>query len=426
MISPVRVTLLAAFSAACFGAAAQSPGPNLRSQLAKALATEDLPQVRRVVAEWRTQLGGKAGDPEVPDQFVPIRDTAQLDRKEARDAFLRYNDEAARDPWWKPGLDPTHLAHALREPAGLAVGAVNAAAAGLNGSERSLALARQAGDFLLWAQQQAGNGVFPFPAVRGATHDNAFVAAQRYLDRAGELGILERVVHNGWIVDDMDDGGLQFDNGVAGVAMIGLYRSTHEKKYLEAARHSADWAVSQKMVPNWNYNSFSVYLLASFYAETREPQYLAVARKKALIGVIPGQMTDGARIGRWLDPHNARPAYHYIMMRALATLAAVLPMDDSDRATVVRSIRLGLNARNPDFLDRGAPNKDSAMDSLVAVHRAFASDPAFLRETRTDRALARLGQLVSAEFREGHLSLGPGPWGIYLKLIIDAGKAPGE
>ena len=34
------------------------------------------------------------------------------------------------------------------------------------------------------------------------------------------------------------------------------------------------------------------------------------------------QLTEGPRKGRWADAHNARPPYHYIMVRGLAALAA--------------------------------------------------------------------------------------------------------
>jgi len=94
-------------------------------------------------------------EPEVPDQFLPIPDTPELTRGEARTAFARYNDAAADRMWWKPGLDPAKLTHALREPAGVISGGVDAYLAKIEDGERSLALARQAAEFLLWAQQQS-------------------------------------------------------------------------------------------------------------------------------------------------------------------------------------------------------------------------------------------------------------------------------
>jgi hypothetical protein len=50
--------------------------------------------------------------------------------------------------------------------------------------------------------------------------------------------------------------------GECGVAVLALYEGTKEKKYLDAGRKAADWALARPLVSNWNYNSFSVYLLA--------------------------------------------------------------------------------------------------------------------------------------------------------------------
>ena len=131
---------------------------------------------------------------------------------------------------------------ALREPAAIVSGCVRAVRAELDGAPRSLAYAREAGDFLVWAQSQGGTGVFPFPAVRGVTRDKAFVAADRFLAKAEREGRLADVVRNGWAVDDVTDGGLQFDHGEAGVAMFELYEATKEKAYLTSAQWAADWA----------------------------------------------------------------------------------------------------------------------------------------------------------------------------------------
>lgn len=103
------------------------------------------------------------------------------------------------------------------------------------------------------------------------------------------------------------------------------------------------------------------------------------AKTKAIIGVMPGQLTDGPRAGRWLDPHNARPAYHYIMLRGLAQLAAVMPKSDPARGEIMRAMQSGLRARNEDYFNQGAANKDKAMETLLLVNRAFADESEFLR-----------------------------------------------
>ena len=357
--------------------------------------------------------------PEVADKFIPIpKNAAWLTTAEAQGAFAKMHGKLEQLRWWKIGLDPATLKHALREPAAIVSGCVHAVRAGLDGAPRSLAYAREAGDFLVWAQGQAGTGVFPFPAVRGVTRDQAFVAADRFLAQAEREGRLADVVHHGWVVDDVTDGGLQFDHGEAGVAMFELYEATKEKTYLTSARWAADWAEKRPIARNWNYNSFSVSLLAEAFRVTGERRYFDAAVRKTRLGVLPGQLPDGPHAGRWVDAHNARPAYHYIMIRALAQLAAVTPKDAAARPEIMRALTLGLKARNEEILGPGAANKDKAMEALVIVNRLFAGDAAFLRDSRSAEALDALGQLVSEQFRRGTAPLGPREWGLFLDYVV--------
>ena len=168
------------------------------------------------------------------------------------------------------------------------------------------------------------------------------------------------------------------------------------------------------MVTNWNYNSFSVGLLARAFAVTGERKYLEAATKKARLGVIPGQLIDGPYAGRWLDGHNARPPYHYIMLRSLVALVEVMPKNDPSRPEVLHSLSLGLKARNKDFVERGATNKDHALQVLLMVNREFAADTAFLKETQSAAALDALTKLISDEARRGKNPTGPRAWGMFL------------
>lgn len=384
----------------------------------------ELAAIRTEVAAYRKKTGDQAGVPEVADKFIPIpKNAVWLTTTEAQGAFAKMHGQLEQVRWWKIGLDPAKLEHALREPAAILSGCVRAVRAGLDGAPRSLVYAREAGDFLVWAQEQGGTGVFPFPAARGVTRDKAFEAGEKFLARAERAGRLADVVRNGWAVDDLADGGLQFDNGEAGVAMFELSEATKEKKYLTSAQRAADWAAARPIARNWNYNSFSVYLLAEAFRVTGERRYLDAAVRKTLLGVIPGQLTEGPRAGRWVDAHNARPAYHYIMMRALAQLASVLPHDHSARPEIMRALTLGLKARNEEILGPGAANKDKAMEALLIVNRLFAADATFLRESRSAEALDALGKLASAQFRRGAAPLGPREWGMFLEFIVWKAKA---
>jgi hypothetical protein len=390
----------------------------LDARLSAALAKQDLQAIREAVAEMTRFLGEKAGVPEVADQFVPIpRNGRWLTADEAAAGFEPLLDQIERYRWWKIGLDPTQLGHALREPAAVVSGCMAACRVKLKGAERSLGLAREAADFLLWAQARGDTGVFPFPASRSKSGSAAFQSAERQLRLAEREGRLQEMLSNGWAVNDAGSGGLQFDNGECGVAMLDIYAFTQEKKYLDSARAAADWALARPLVSNWNFNSFSVYLLARMHRATGEAKYLQAATAKALLGVIPGQLTQGARAGRWQDAHNAKPTYHYIMLRSLAELAIAIPAAHADRPQVIAALRSGLKARNPDFLSQGAPNKDKAMETLLIVNRAFAGDAEFLKDTQSAEALDALARLVSAQARRGNVPLGASEWGHFLEYV---------
>lgn len=391
----------------------------LRSQLANALSEENIEKVRQIVDEVKSKLGDKAGIPEVDDSFreIPVNENF-LDSLEIMKGFTEYNIKIQKFRWWRINIDPTKLDHFLREPASVITGCCYSYKNNLYDCETSLELAKEAAQFLIWAQQKAKTGVYPFPAVRNITKDDAFIAAEKFLTEAEKRGELENIVNNGWIIEDLGDGGLQFDNGEAGDAMFRLYEITKDTVYLNSALKSANWAISRPLVPNWNYNSFSVFLLAKAYQITRKQKYLDSALKKALIGVLPGQLKDGQRIGRWVDPHNAKPSYHYIMMRSLVQLISVMPKLHKDRPTILNALKLGLKARNIDFISRGAPNKNSALYTLIEVNKIFINEKKFLKETYSDKALDALIKLVSFEYRQGKLPVGPSEWGMTLDYLI--------
>jgi hypothetical protein len=391
--------------------------------LNKAMAANDLAAIRATVADVRTKLGDKAGIPEVADEFRAVpADAKLLTREEAQRGFTPHFAQLEKMRWWRIGADPSKLTAPLRGVGSVIAGNVAVARAKLDGTERSLAMAKDAADFLIWAQEQAGAGCYPFPAARGTSDARAMQVATRFLEKTEKAGKLDTVVRNGWAFDDTGEGGMQFDNGECGVAMFDLYELTKDARHLDSARNAADWALARPLCGNWNYNSFSVRLLARAFAATGDAKYLHAAIHKARLGVIPGQLTEGPRAGRWMDAHNARPAYHYIMMCALAQLATVMPPSHEHRAEIMRSLSLGLTARNAEMVSRGVMNKDHAMEALLLVNSAFAKDEAFLRETKSAEALHSLSLLVSDEAHHGKSPLSPGGWGQFLEFIIQSAK----
>jgi len=392
---------------------------NPKLALDKALLAEDLAGVQAAVESARVFLGNKLGEPEVPDLYRPVpKQATMLTRTEAQLGFTAHFEVLEKLSWWKIGLDPTKLTQPLRAPASVIVGNVAAVRAKLESAVQSLAIANDAAEFLMWAQEQAGSGAYPFPAARGTSKDRAMEAATSFLSKAEKAGRIDDVVRNGWAYDDLGDGGMQFDNGECGVAMFQLFDLANDPRHLESAIKATDWALTRPLCSNWNYNIFSVHLLASAYKVTKERKYLDGAVLKAKIGVVPGQLTTGKYAGRWLDPHNARPAYHYIMMRALVHLVSVMPIDHPDLETMKASLLLGLKARNSEMIDRGIMTKDHAMETLIYVHHQFQHDSDFLTESRSDDALNAIGRLVFDELRRGKSALSPAAMGLFLEFIV--------
>lgn len=419
----MRTTSAAFFLFALCAAAQETPKLDAatRDKLRRAAAdlsaaqkAEDEAAVKAAAKKAVELLADQAGLPEVADEFRPVPgDAKPLAAEELATAFDPYVGFIERQKWWVVGLDPAKTNHAPRELAAVIEGCLAARVASPKGADGLLKIARDAGDFLVWAQERAGTGVVPFPAVRDGK-GRPFEVAERFYRQAEADGKLDRVITNGWAVEDFDDGGLQFDNGLAGAALVRLFEATRDEKYKKAALRAADWAAKRRVVTNWNYNSFSVFLLAEAYRVTGEAAYLDAARKKARLGVLPGQLTAGPRAGRWADAHNARPAYHYIMVRSLAALAAVLPRDDRDGPAVVESLRLALKARNPDFR-KGVANADSAVEALVRVKALPPHVAEKLAGCGTDEALDTLERYAAAGFRAGRGALGPGAWGQLLE-----------
>lgn len=151
------------------------------------------------------------------------------------------------------------------------------------------------------------------------------------------------------IPDDRTDGGLQFDNGLCGRALISAWELTKDDRYLAAARKSGDWAIGRPLVSNWNYNAFSVGLLARLAIATGDEKYLNAAVKKAEIGVLPGQMPGG----RWFDAHNASAVYHNILLRDLFELLHALPAEHACRPTLLDALTRGLNQAADETLENG-------------------------------------------------------------------------
>lgn len=313
----------------------------------RALETEDHVAVRAAVAKAISVLGPWAGNPETATRYYPPIVTAPFDTAKAREWWLREIDRGKRGPPWvkNPTGDPRVMQAGLREAAFPLDGLARTALLFPEHRDALTTQARVGADWLIKLQHPSG--VFPFPVGPGLNPRDK-------VGKIVEKAMLEHpeIVVNDWIPDDKTDGGLQFDNGLCGRALISAWELTRDEKYLAAARRAGDWAITRPLVSNWNYNAFSVGLLARLAEVTQEEErekYLAAAVKKAEVGVLPGQLSGG----RWFDAHNACAVYHNILLRDLLELLHVLPADHGFRPTLLDGVKRGLNQAADETLAHG-------------------------------------------------------------------------
>lgn len=300
--------------------------------------------VQKAVAEAIKTLGPWAGVPESDTIFYPPPQTTPFDVAKVRKRWLNEVERGMPGLPWEvnPEGDPRLMNTGLRAAAFPLDGLARTAMLFPDKRDELTLHVRKGADWLITIQHPSG--VFPFPVGPG-------------LKPRGKVGrIVERMIKqhpervvNDWIPDDFTDGGLQFDNGLCGSALISAWEATQDDRYLAAAKRSGDWALARPLVFNWNYNAFSVGLLARLAVATGETRYRDAAVEKAKIGVLPGQMSSG----RWFDPHNACAVYHNILLRELLELLNALPDDHPDRPMLADAIQRGLDQAAEETLQFG-------------------------------------------------------------------------
>jgi hypothetical protein len=310
----------------------------------RALGDRDAAAVRASAAAAIEALGPWAGNPETATRYFPPANRTPFDVAKARAWWLKEIERGRRGVPWRtnPGGDPRKMAAGLREAAWPIWGLARTAQIVPEHREALTRLVREGADWLV-ARQHA-SGVFPFPVGPGL-HPRGKVGfiVQRAIQEHPEM------VVDGWIADDRDDGGLQFDHGLCGSALVAVWELTRDERYLTAAKRAGDWAIARPLVANWNYNAFSVGLLARLHRATGDAKYLDAAVEKAEVGVLPGQMP----MGRWFDAHNASAVYHHILLRDLTDLLAALPAGHRIHPTLRDAVVRGLDQAADETLARG-------------------------------------------------------------------------
>ena len=220
--------------------------------------------------------------------------------------------------------------------------------------------------------RQGKNGVFPYPNP-GLTN-----AKYGEMMRRAQAADPESVKGD-WLFyfpAAVNDGGLNYDNGLAGVAMLEGYALTGDKRYLNSAIRSADWTLGEPPVRNVNYNSFSIWLLARAFTATGDQKYLSKALDLNAKAVLPAQLENG----EWRDAHNSILVYHAIITRGLLTLLDALPSALPARAEIERRTRLALNRlaeriHSLDVRSQGPRLNADSIDCLLLGSLVFGTQP---------------------------------------------------
>ncbi len=343
--------------------------PQLRTQLVAAMESNDAKRVRSVTSEMLVVLGNQAG---VPDgRRAGIKpDARALDEIEATKLFLDALDsEGSR---LRPLLVGMPLPDQMLRFYGYLLDATATIRpfAAKHQPARLMEIDRLMDGLvtiLTGLQQPAGH--FPFPDLRGKN-----IRFGAMTERQLAAGQVE--VRDGWIVSPDPDGGSQFDTGVCGVALLRAAEVRGKTAWKQAGLRAADWALAQKNCANFNYNAFSVSLLAQAWRISREERYLAGALEKFRVGVAPGQAPNG----RWIDAHNARTVYHLIILRSLGDLTAALPAGrNAERAELDAVTRPAIKALRDEFDAMG--HTVEALPELQTLSRLFPGDTRLQRTT---------------------------------------------
>lgn len=364
----------------------------ISSELSEAMVSGDAARVRAVTERLQAILGSQAGLPDARRPGVRV-DVKPLGVEAATRLFAAAmrTEERRLQPVLEGRPLPGQMArvHGVLLEACTLIRPLSAqhAAAEQAWLDR---LSEGAAGALLALQQP--DGYFPFPDLRGKN-----IRFGDLVSKAVASGHAE--VRDGWVVSVDPEGGSQFDTGVCGVALLRAARERGVAAWRQAGLRAAAWALAQPCVPNFNYNAFSISLLAEAYAETREARYLDGAWAKFRVGLAPGQASNG----RWMDAHNARTVYHVIILRALADLGAVLPADWREQREELAAVTRRAVAALLDEFDAMGVTVE-ALPELQKLSRLDPDDP------RLRGAVAAMASAIVAKCTDGRrVKLGAQP-----------------
>ncbi|MEX0331503.1 MAG: hypothetical protein AB3N64_08790 [Puniceicoccaceae bacterium] len=346
----------------------------LQLELESAMLQEDADGIDAIISEMEAALGDWVGVPEVKPQYgLPI-DSSLPDLNHVEKLWLESYEKLIvkmNSLWSDPKRqeregDAPRLRISLR----LARAFLQSYEAQLENSHSYGEAGKKGMDFLV--TQQTSNGAFGYPVYEGGQQRLQLIVAEVLKKgRSLELDMTEK----GYLINDLGDGGLNFDHGVVGCGLVYAYWISGDERYLNSAIRAGEWVFSRNDVrtQNFNYNCFSGQLMARLYRATGEVRYLDEARNLFEFGVLPGLMENG----RWIDPHNARIQYHSVMLRSMFEYyLALQDAGDCRNANKVKNaLVLGLDNLALQITTFGASNVHELLSIDPLVYGLMLLDP---------------------------------------------------
>ena len=319
----------------------------LLDELRKALSERDEKAAKKACDRIVQAMGPWAGNPEAAPRYYDPIEKEQPDVEAVWKLWRELDRRSRRAALWVsvPDGDPDRMRTGLRGAGRPVIAFATLSSLKAGRKKEYLELVRAGADYLLKVQRK--DGLFPFPDLRGR-HPLFGPMVEKLLRRKADA------LSDGWIVDDLN-GDLQYDNGICGVALVEAYEATKEMMYLESARRACHWAMDRPLSTNWNYNAFSVWLLARYARAGGGKKYLDAALEMLKVGVLPGQMKNG----RWLDPHNARLVYHGIIVRGMLEVYRTLDEDHEFRNPLRESLTRALDHAAAQIRKSGASSNST-------------------------------------------------------------------
>lgn len=246
------------------------------------------------------------------------------------------------------------------------------------------------GNLLDGTNNPDGAGLFGVPYAPGASPSSlagqVAAAVDDYVATTGNevresktyvKNFFQRVKTEWVTIDFVNGGDFYLDNGEAGAALLYGSEVGGSSTWLNSGLASADWAKGRRLVTNWNYNAMNGYLLSRAYRLTGDASYLTEAKRVMDLGVFPAQY----QTGRWVDPHNARPQYHGIILSAVVEYYLALMQNGGADATYANGevkdrLECALDNISAEVTAYGAvnPNELLYLDALVFAQRIFGAN----------------------------------------------------